>query len=91
MGEALKKVDAHDVTEVLSSQHALHGMFGRVFERLGGEDFLYEWAEDNPGRFLSMMTRMTPGLAPTQGLGGDVQLHVHATLAPTQLDVVSDQ
>ncbi len=80
-----------DVRQALSAQHAIHGMFGSVFERLGGEEFLLEWAQDNPGRFLGMLTRMTPGLAPTTGLQGDIELHVHATLAPTELDVVSDQ
>jgi hypothetical protein len=84
-------VTAEQVRELLANQHVLHGMFGRVFERLGGEDFLMEWAEDNPGRFLSMLVKMTPTVQPTTGHVGDVHLHVHHSLAPTELDVVSEQ
>ena len=74
------------IKQALSAQHAIHGMMGRVFERLGGEDFMFEWAQDNPGRFLGMLVKATPGLAPTQGLQGDVHLHVHNTLGPSELD-----
>jgi hypothetical protein len=82
---------ARALTEALSAQHIFHGMLGRVYERMGGEDFLFEWAQDNPGRFLTMLASSTPSVAPTQGITGDVTLHVHATLAPTELDVVSEQ
>jgi hypothetical protein len=70
----------------LGAQHAMHGLFGNVFLRLGGEDFIYEWARDNPGRFITLLTKMTPGLMPTAGHQGDVHLHVHQTLVPTDLD-----
>ena len=89
MGQVLVTEEDNRVQAVrtaLEGQHAIHGMFGSVFERLGGEEFLYEWALDNPGRFLGMLTRMTPGLAPTTGMQGDVHLHVHQSLGPTALD-----
>ena len=70
----------------LEAQHAMHGIFGEVFQRLGGTDFLFEWAEENQGRFITLMTKMTPGLAPTQGFQGEVHLHVHNSLTPTALD-----
>ena len=74
------------VKQALSAQHAIHGMMGRVFERLGGEDFMYEWALDNPGRFLGMLVKATPGLAPTQGMQGDINLTVNQNLISTSLD-----
>ena len=52
------------VKSQLSSQNALHSMFANVLDRMGGEDFLNEWAEDNPTRFLNLMVKMTPGLMP---------------------------
>ncbi len=74
------------IKAALAGQHAIHGMLGRVFERLGGEDFMFEWAQNNPGRFLNMMVKATPSIAPTEGLVGDVHLHVHQSLVPTKLD-----
>ncbi len=74
------------VKEVLNSQHAVMGIFGNVFERLGGEQFLYEWAEDNPTKFITLMTKMVPTLQPTNGLSGDVKLVVHPSLMPSDLD-----
>ena len=76
------------VKEVLHSQHAIMGIFGNVFERLGGEQFLYEWAADNPTRFITLMTKMVPTLQPSSGLHGDVNIIVHPTLQPSQLDDV---
>ena len=89
LNEVVKPTET--LNEVLDQQHVLHGAFGRVYDRLGGEEFLYGWAEDNPGRFLSMLVKMTPAVQPTAGIQGDVHLHVHAALAPTELDVVSEQ
>lgn len=74
------------IKEVMRGQHAIHGVFADVFDRLGGEDFLYEWALDNPGRFLQLFVKMTPNLMPQQGVQGDVHLHVHPVLGRTELD-----
>lgn len=79
------------VRTALEGQHAIHGIFGSVFQRLGGEDFLYDWAEENPGRFITLLTKMTPGLAPTQGFQGDLNLHIHHSLGTTALDDLQDE
>lgn len=74
------------IKTALEAQHAIHGIFGSVFQRLGGEDFLYEWAEEYPGAFIRLLTKMTPGLTPTPGFSGDLNLTIHATLIETDLD-----
>lgn len=79
-----KRVKA--IRVALEGQHAIHGIFGSVFEKLGGEDFLLDWAVDNPGRFITLLTKMTPGLQPTQGFQGDLNLTVHESLGTTSLD-----
>ncbi len=88
--EARNLIEQDDMTlrvkEVLHSQHAIMGIFGNVFERLGGEEFLYTWAFDNPTKFITLMTKMVPTLQPTTGLQGDVNLIVHPTLVPSELD-----
>jgi hypothetical protein len=71
---------------VLHSQHALMGIFGNVFERLGGEQFLYEWAEDNPSKYLTMLVKMVPNLAPTQGIQGDINIRISSDLPRSALD-----
>ncbi len=86
-------VDAVEGTELtkqvvgqLQGQHAIHGLIGRVFERIGGEDRMVTWADENPGRFFSMMVATTPNLTPVSTIQGDVNLVVHQALAPTDLD-----
>jgi len=74
------------IKTALEGQHAIHGIFGSVFERLGGEEFLFEWAEEYPGRFITLLTKMTPGLTPTPGFQGDLHLHIHESLTSTELD-----
>ena len=74
------------VRTALEGQHAIHGILGSVFERLGGEDFIYEWAKDHEGAFIKMLVGATPGMAPTTGFQGDVTLHIHQSLGVSALD-----
>lgn len=74
------------VKQQLEGQHAVHGMWGRVFERWGGEDRVLDWADENPGRFLTLMVKMVPSMTPINHIQGDVNLVVHNTLGPTALD-----
>jgi len=74
------------IREHLEQQHPLHGMLGRVYERVGGEDRVVEWADENFGGFLKLMMASTPSLQPMNHVQGDVHLHVHHALAPTELD-----
>ena len=74
----------------LRSQHGLHGVLANVFDSLGGEDFILEWAEDNPGPFIKLLFAATPTMQPVSGVQGDVNLIVHHTLGPTSLDDEKD-
>lgn len=74
------------IVKTLNAQHPIHGAFAHVFERLGGEEFLLTWAEDNPDKFLSMLTRMTPALAPGTGDVAERTVTVHAALEESSLD-----
>jgi hypothetical protein len=81
-----KEVEA--VKQSLAAQHPLHGILGNVFERLGGEQFVYEWAEDNPGRFISLIFSTAPRAPQAQGMTGDVTIVINNALQPTDLDSV---
>lgn len=74
------------VCEQLEKQHPFHAAMGRTYDRLGGDDLLYGWAEENPGGFLKMIMATTPSMQPVTSIQGDVILHVHPSLAPTALD-----
>jgi hypothetical protein len=74
------------IKQALGAQHALHGMFADVLHDLGGKDFVLRWAEENPGRFLNLLVKMTPNLLPTSGMQGDINLTVNSALMPTDLD-----
>ncbi len=70
----------------LEQQHPFHGMLGRVFDRVGGEDRVVEWADENFGSYMRMMVAVTPSVAPTQGMQGEVHLTINNNLVMTALD-----
>ncbi len=74
------------LAETLANQHSLHGMLGEVFEELGGKDFLLDWAEENPDKFITHLMRLAPPAIP-KGQQGAIHLHVHSDLQPSALDV----
>jgi len=74
------------IAETLKNQHSLHGLMGEVFEELGGKDYLLEWAEDNPDKFIPMLLKLAPPAIP-KGQQGSIHLHVHSDLQPGALDV----
>ena len=74
------------VVKQLSAQSAVHEVFGEVFEELGGRDFLLEWAKQNPTPFVKLLAGMSPGLMPTQGMQGDINITINNSLGKTPLD-----
>lgn len=92
MANALK------VREQFQNQSAVHEMLGNVLVKMEeraqeelGHGFVEDWAWENPGSFIKLIAGSTPSIAPVSAVQGDVVLHVHPTLAPTDLDIVSDQ
>ena len=81
------------IRNAFDRQHAIHGVMGHVFQQLEeesiretGSGFVLNWARDNPGRFINLICRMTPTIAPMTGMQGDVNLTVNHTLISTALD-----
>ena len=70
----------------LEGQHAMHGILGAVYEKNGGENWFAGWAKNHEGAFFKLMFSATPGMQPTQGFQGDLNLHIHHSLAPSPLD-----
>jgi hypothetical protein len=85
-GIVLAPNTTQNLVDILHSQHALMGIFGNAFQRNGGEDWLTEWAAENPSKFFMMITRMVPNLAPTQGLQGDINIRISSDLPRSALD-----
>lgn len=82
----LDESDTRKLVDVLHSQHALMGIFGNVFERLGGEQFIYEWAQDNPTKYITLLANMVPNLAPTKGIQGPITIRISSDLPRSALD-----
>lgn len=45
---------------ILSKQHPIDGLVGEVFMELGGKEFLRDWAEANPSKFIALALRQKP-------------------------------
>ena len=70
---------------VLEDQHVIHGIFGRVFEKIGGERHLQDWAEENPTEFYRHFVKMAPAPQRQDSINA-IAIQVHASLGPTKLD-----
>jgi hypothetical protein len=73
------------IPAVLKEQHVIHGVFGTVFEELGGAERLADWANDNYDKFIQMFAKMAPapkGESSTQA----IQINVNNQLGPSNLD-----
>ncbi len=72
----------------MAGQHPFHERLADVYERMGGDDALQEWAEDNPGAFYNMMMKASPPPQTNQKGGGlSLTLALHPALAPGPLDI----
>lgn len=76
----------------LQDQSPLHGAMGRVYERLGGEEALLDWAEEHYGEFLKILIKLAPPPQDKPGTShGGVTINLPGVLSPGPLDVVSEQ
>lgn len=67
-----------------------------IYNRLGGEDRMLEWADENLGSFYHMMIKLRPQVAPNTGHSGKIEVNINTALQPTALDgpalkIVSEQ
>lgn len=70
----------------MQGQHPFHEELACVYEQMGGQSALLEWAEENPGKFFDLMMKASP--APQDKGGGlSLTLALHPALAPGPLDV----
>lgn len=91
--ELVKQSPVEQVQAALGAQHAIHGLFAGVLtdvarkNGMNEQEWLVDWADEHPTTFVKMLVSMTPGLMPTAGHQGDIHLHVHHELKPTELDI----
>jgi hypothetical protein len=62
-------------------------LFAEVFEEMGGKQFLKEWAQDNPGGFIRLISGMRPSLQPISAIQGEVKIIINNNLGRTELDI----
>jgi hypothetical protein len=85
-GPTIDNQQVSDLYTQLVAQNPLHGIFARVFDRAGGEEYLLDFAIKQPAKYLSLMVKMTAPLMPTSGVQGDVNIQINNNLQPTKLD-----
>jgi hypothetical protein len=81
-----------ELEKKMGDQNPFHGAVARVYNDLGGDDFLKEWAEEYPSDFFRMMAKMAP--APdAHRMAPNAQIHLHLPdgLGPSPLDVVGGE
>ena len=77
------------VRNTFGGQHSLHGMFANTLEQVGGQDFINEWARNNPTLFMEMLLKLAPPPTPAGSGGGGsnrLELHIHPGLQAGALD-----
>jgi hypothetical protein len=87
MADTPAKKDPSELSlrDMLGAQHPLHGAFANVYERMGGEDQLLTWAEENQGEFYKMLVKLAP--PPVQkGASGHLSVVINTALQPSALD-----
>jgi hypothetical protein len=73
------------------AQSPWDAVLAHTFKRMGGEKEFLDWAKSSPGAFYKMMFMARPGVTPSNGMGGDIQIVINNSLKPTALDVISEQ
>ena len=92
MSKKLKHVErARRLRKGFEAQSPLDGIMANVFNEVGGEKRLIEWADENYGTFIKMMVKLRPNVAPSSGNTGDINITFNNELKRTELDIVSDQ
>jgi hypothetical protein len=72
----------------MAGQHPFHESLANVYEQMGGDDALLEWAEENPGQFFNLMMKASPPpQSNAKGGGLSLTLALHPALAPGPLDI----
>jgi phage terminase large subunit-like protein len=80
------------VAKAFAEGSPMQQLFGAVFERLGGLDFMEEWAEEHPGEFMRLFIAVNPPLTHNNS-GGGVVININPELAApidVKAEVVND-
>ena len=73
------------LVEAMQAAHPINGVFGEVFEELGGADMLAQWAKENYSQFIKIFSRMAPTATP-ENHTSQINIQVNAQLGPSPLD-----
>lgn len=76
-----------EVMQSFDAGSPLQRMFGETLRRVGGMDFLQEWAEDNPSDFVRILVAVNPSAVQQPSGGNQVNVNIHPSLTPGPLDV----
>ena len=79
-----------DVLTTFDKGTPLQRLFGETLRRVGGLDFLQEWAEDNPSDFVRILLATNPAPAAQTNANNQVNVNIHPALTPGPLDITGE-
>ena len=84
-GELVTEQGSKSLAQVMHAAHPINGVFGQVFEELGGAETLRNWAQENYGQFIKIFSKMAPASRPDNHTS-QINIQVNAQLGPSPLD-----
>lgn len=71
-----------DIAESMAKSHPIYGAFGHAFNQIGGVDALADWAQEEPGKFYAIFSKMVP----RDPAANQINIQINAKLGPGPLD-----
>jgi hypothetical protein len=79
------RAKAKSLIATMQETHPIYGVFARVFEELGGQDRLLDWADDNFTDFIRIFSKMVPSGPANSGVS-QINIQINNELGPSPLD-----
>lgn len=76
---------AKPLAEQLQNVHPIHAVFIQAFVELGGEERFRQWADENYGDYVKILSHIAPR-PQLDSEPGKIQISIHPSLNRTALD-----
>lgn len=80
-GEPVYPVLRTDLPAFMARHHPIHGIFGAVFEEVGGQAKMVDWAQKNYTEFVKIFARMAPAAQADLSIK-EMNIRVDSALVP---------
>ena len=81
------KLPKTQIIQAFDAGSPMQRLLGHTLDRLGGMDFVQEWAEDNPSDFMRLLMAANPAAVANTPGSNQVNVNIHPALTPGPLDI----